>query len=133
MHLSSKLVILIAGMLAGIVFVLSCGDDSPGHADAATCDCPAAEPPIADRIMIANNTRVIAANSRGGEGAACPAGAVMLSGSCTTETINPLRDVTLEQSGFYTNENGWQCLFKNNENTPVTIKVSVRCLVPAAQ
>jgi hypothetical protein len=131
MRLSSKLVILIAGMLAGVTFVLSCGDDSPSHADAAMCDCPAAEPPIADRIMVVNNTSVVAANSRGGESAACPAGAVMLSGSCTTETINPLRDVTLEQSGFYANENGWHCEFKNNENTPVTIKVSARCLIPA--
>lgn len=130
MRTSSNVVFLIAGVIAGVAFVLSCSDDSPNHADAATCDCPAAEAPIAGRIMVVSNTRVIAANARGGEGIGCPAGAALLTGSCTTQSVNPLRDVTLEQSGFYENEDGWACFFKNNEATPVTIKVSARCLVP---
>jgi hypothetical protein len=126
----SPLITLIVGLLVGVVLVLSCSDNSPGRVDAATCTC---EPPISDRIMIVNATQVIPANGRSGQGTGCPAGATMLSGSCTTETINPNRDVTLEQSGFYGggDENGWECEFKNNEATPVTIKVSVRCLMPA--
>ena len=130
MRSPTHLATLGAGLFAGIVLVLSCSDDSPGHADAASCDCPAAEPPLSGRITVVNQTQVIAANARGGQGASCPSGALLLSGSCTTETINPLRDVTLEQSGFFMQENSWQCWFKNNEAAPVTIKASVRCLVP---
>lgn len=131
MRLISNFVLLFAGMVAGVALVLSCSDDSPSHADAATCDCPAAEPPIATRIVIRSGTDTIAANARGGQGVACPQGAVLLTGSCTTETLNPLRDVTLEQSGFHeVAGDGWNCMFKNNEATPVTIKVSVRCLMP---
>lgn len=131
MHSSSKLVTLTAGIFAGIVLVLACGDDSPSNVDAASCDCPPAEPPLMGRVMTVSQTQEIAGNARGGQGAACPDGAELLTGSCTTATVNPLRDVTLEQSGFYGDENGWSCWFKNNETTPVTIKVSVRCLVPA--
>ena len=127
----SPLVALSAGVLAGIALVLSCSDDSPGHADAASCECPAAEAPIAGRITIVQQTFVVSANARGGIEGGCAPGATMLTGSCTTDTVNPLRDVTLEQSGFYAQENGWYCRFKNNEAAPVTVKVSIRCLNPA--
>ena len=132
MRVTSSLVSLVTGMFAGVGLMLSCGDDSPGNVDAATCDCTAAEPAIAGRVMVVDQTQIIAANSRGGQGAECPPGALRLSGSCTTADINPLRDVTLEQSGFYspTDLRGWSCEFRNNEATPVTIKVSVVCLVP---
>jgi hypothetical protein len=132
MRVTSSLVSLVAGMVAGTILTLSCGDDSPGKVDAATCDCAAAEPPIAGRIMVVDQTQVIAANSRGGQGAECPQGALRLSGSCTTAQVNPGRDVTLEQSGFYqaSDQVTWNCLFKNNEAAPVTIKVSVTCLLP---
>jgi len=132
MRATFSLVSLVAGMFAGIILVLSCGDDSPGNADAATCDCPAAELPIAGRIMVVDQTQIIAANSRGGQGAECPQGALRLSGSCTTANGNPVRDVTLAQSGFYlaSDQRGWSCDFKNNEAAPVTIKASVTCLMP---
>lgn len=114
------------------LLVLSCGDDSPGQVDAATCECSAAEPPIAGRMVVVDQTQIIAANGRGGQGAKCPQGGLRLSGSCTTADLNPLRDVTLEQSGFYdaTDLIGWNCKFRNNEATPVTIKVTVVCLMP---
>jgi hypothetical protein len=123
---------LIVRIAAGTIFILSCGDDSPSQVDAATCDCPAAEPPIAGRIMVVDQVQTIAANNRGGQSAKCPEGALRLSGSCTTATINPGRDVTLEQSGFYdaSDHVAWNCLFKNNEAAPVTIKASVTCLLP---
>lgn len=122
----------VAGALAGVVLVLSCSDDSPGKVDAGACDCPAAEPPIAGRIMIVDTTQVIAPNGLGGTDAGCPQGARLLSGSCTTNAVNPRRDVTLQQSGFYTTEQGWTCEFKNNEATPVTIKASAICLMPGS-
>lgn len=123
---------LVVGVIVGVSFVLSCGDDSSVRADADSCNCPAAEPPIPARIVNASNTQDIAANARGGQGVGCPAGAKLLTGSCTTATLNPLRDVTLEQSGFYEDtEEGWHCRFKNNENAPVTVKVTIRCLMEA--
>jgi hypothetical protein len=132
MRVPPSVLSLVTGMFAGVLLVLSCSDDSPGDADAATCDCPAAEPPLAGRIMIIDQTQTIAANGRGGQGAACPQGTLRLTGSCTTADVNPNRDVTLEQSGFYRSNDltGWNCDFKNNEATPVTIKVSIVCLVP---
>ena len=45
------LMTLAAGVGVGIALVLSCGDDSPGDADAAVCDCPAAEAPLAGRVQ----------------------------------------------------------------------------------
>ena len=131
MHIASKVVTLVAGAVVGALLVIACSDDSPGRADAASCDCPPAEPPIMGRITVASLTTEIAANDRGGQGVSCPAGAELLSGSCTTDPPSPIRDVTLKQSGFYGDASSWQCRFKNNETTPVTIKVSARCLTPA--
>jgi hypothetical protein len=119
-----------AVMFAGAALMLSCSDDSSGAVDAAICDCAGAEPSIAGRVVIVNQTQSIAANSVGSQGTGCPEGAQLLSGSCTTATVNPGRDVTLQQSGFYGEEQGWRCVFRNNEATPVTIKVSLICLMP---
>lgn len=134
MRTTFSFVSIVAGTFAGALLVLSCSDDSPGNVDAATCDCPASEPPVAGRIMIVDQTREIPANSRSGQDAVCPQGALRLSGSCTTADVNPVRDVTLEQSGFYGNDlRSWSCNFKNNEAVPVTIKASVVCLMPPSQ
>lgn len=134
MRITTPLMTLAAGMVAGAFFVLSCGDDSPGNADAAMCDCTAAEPSIRGRIMVVSQIQTIPANDRGGQGAECPQGALRLSGSCTTQDVNPVRDVTLEQAGFHSADNlrSWSCDFRNNEATPVTIKASVVCLLPAS-
>jgi hypothetical protein len=85
--------------------------------------------------MVVDQTRVIAANDRGGTGAECPQGALRLSGSCTTADVNPVYDLTLEQAGFYfaNDLRGWDCKFRNNEAVPVTIKASVVCLMPPGQ
>src|SRR5688500_2286149 len=109
MRIATSVGSLAMGMLIGISLVLSCGDGSPGKVDAAACDCPAAEPPLAGRILVVDQTQTIPGNSLGGQGAECPQGALRLSGSCTTPDINPLRDITLEQSGFYSGEaqRGW--------------------------
>jgi len=130
MRITSSVILLLAGMLAGIVLVLSCGDDSPGKADAATCDCPAAELPIAGRLKRFSNTRIVGPNSVSAEGAACPQGGLLVSGSCTNETSSG-PDLTLQQSGFYADtDQGWGCWFKNNSAAPVTIKVTAICLMP---
>lgn len=131
MRIAHPFALVLAGLVAGVLLVVSCSDDSPGNVDADTCNCPTAEPPIAGRITVVDGFQAIPANSTGGQSVECPAGAVLLSGSCTTDMVNPLRDVTLSQSGFYEPGRAWSCKFKNNEATPVTIKVSVRCLAPA--
>ena len=84
--------------------------------------------------MIIEQTQTIDANDRGVQGAACPPGTLRLTGSCTTANINPLRDVVLEQSGFYSasDQQTWTCFFRNNEATPVTVKASVVCLMPGS-
>ncbi|MGN6104477.1 MAG: hypothetical protein ACTHU0_05180 [Kofleriaceae bacterium] len=124
----------------GIAIGNSCGDSSLARVDAsvdapidspsATCDCPAAEPPLDGRIVVVNDTWMIAANDTGTAEASCPSGARILSGSCTTEVRNPIRDVTVRRSGFFEGERSWGCDFRNNESTPVAVKSSVICLVP---
>jgi hypothetical protein len=132
MRVSFSFVSPVAGILAGAVLVLSCGDDAPGNADAGACQCPASEAPLAGRILIMDQTQTLGAGMRGGQSTSCPEGGLRLSGSCTLAAANPVYNVTLEQSGFFRSDDltGWSCDFKNNEAIPVTIKASVVCLMP---
>jgi hypothetical protein len=146
MHVARSILLLMTGAASGIAFVLSCGDnlsvqanadaaiDAPKVPDAApTCDCPAAEPPLAGRFVVVSQTLTIAANDFGGQAALCPVGSQLLSGSCTQDLLNPYRNLTLQQSGFFDIAPGgsWFCWFRNNEPFPVTIRVSVTCLKQA--
>jgi hypothetical protein len=121
--------------------VLSCGDnlsvkanadaaiDALKAPDAATCDCPAAEPPLAGRFVVVSQTRTIPANDFNISSVVCPGGSQLISGSCTQDLINPYRNLTLQQSGFFENTpNEWDCWFRNNEPFPVTIRSSAICL-----
>lgn len=141
MHVAKSVLLLLSGAAAGILFVISCGDnwhlgadaaiDAPKASDATpVCDCPAAEPPLAGRFVVVTNVRTIPANGRSGEGAACPTGTLLISGSCTVDNATTVFNVTLEQSGFYT-PTGWNCEFRNNEPFAVPIRVSAICLKPA--
>ncbi len=130
MRITSSVVLLLAGMLAGIVLVMSCSDDSPGNADAATCDCPAAEPPVAGRLVRVSNTQIINPGSNLVQGAGCPGGGLLISGMCTNELVSSGADLTLQQSGTEGDAQSWYCWFKNNSASPVTIKVTAICLMP---
>lgn len=135
--------LLMTGVIAGVAFALFCGDNLPAKAVAAVgvpktldaasiCDCPAAEPPLTGRFVTISSRRTIPANSLGENSAACPVGSQLISGSCTQDLLNPYRHLTLEQSGFYEPfSNEWFCWFRNNEATPIDIRVSVTCLNPA--
>jgi hypothetical protein len=130
--------VLATGAAFGVAAVLSCSDDSPRHSDAATCDCPASEPPLAGRLLFQDSIRTMgpAGGPENGEGfaaIACPPGSVFLTGSCTN-TTNNFVDVTLRESGFVLNQQnpGWQCNFHNNSSSPVQIKATVVCLMPAS-
>ena len=151
MHLAKSILLLLGGAVAGITFVISCGDnlrlgtdaaiadapkvtDAPKALDAApACDCPAAEPPLAGRFVVVSQTQVIPPNARSGQGALCPVGSMAISGSCTLDVVNPVWNVTLEQSGFYEMPPAaWNCFFRNNEPAAsVKVRASVICLKPA--
>jgi hypothetical protein len=75
---------LTSGVVAGVITVVACSDDSPGNVDAAdaACDCPAAEPPLAGRIVSVRATNLLAFGSSGLAGAECPTGATILGGAC---------------------------------------------------
>jgi len=143
MRVARSILLLMTGAASGIVFVLSCGDNLSvkANADAAvdapkasTCDCPAAEPPLAGRFVRIHETSSM--NLGGGllvQSAHCPVGSQLISGSCTQNEINPYRQLTLEQSGFYgESSNEWWCFFRNSQpQVEITIRVSVICLEPA--
>jgi hypothetical protein len=145
MHVARSILLLMTGAASGIAFVLSCGDNLSGraNADAAVdapkapdatrvCDCPAAEPPLAGRFVTIHNTAIMGPNDIMNQSARCPTGLQLISGSCTKDELNPGRRLTLEQSGFYREDpNEWWCMFRNNETSDVTIRVSVTCLKPA--
>jgi hypothetical protein len=131
MTIVTHLGLLAAGMAAGAMLVISCSDDSPGSADAATCDCAPAEPPIAGRIHIVTNTQIAPPNQVGLQSNRCPDGSVLLGGGCGTEDGQPA-DIVLSQSRPSTSGDGWACYFQNQSATPITIKVEARCLVPAS-
>lgn len=132
MRITSSVVSVLIGMLAGIVLMLSCSDNSPGTADAATCDCPAAEPPIPGRVKRFSNTLVIAPGDDTAQSAACPEGGLILSGMCTNNPVTTGADLTLQQSGASDGSQEWICSFKNNSAAPLTIKVTAICLMPGA-
>ena len=126
---------LAAGATFGIAFVLSCSGDNHSLADAA-CSCPASEPPLAGRLFTVSIPATIAPGAVDGQGAACPTGTQLISGSCTTAILNPLpSNLVLLESGFFDNPptlpQGWSCFFRNNGATPIDVKATAICLKPA--
>lgn len=119
------------GLAASAILILSCADDSPGHTDAAACQCPAAEPPLAGRIQRVTDTETMPANGNGGVTAACPDGALIIGGGCATTPETLVRNVVLQVSHQSDSGRVWVCHFHNNEATPVDIRASVYCLIPA--
>lgn len=123
-------ILLFAGAVFGVAMVLSCGDDAR-HSDAATCDCPASEPPIAGRIVVSESMATIDAGTQGGAGTSCSPGMVFLSGSCSGDNLQTTEDITLQVAAFNNMDpGGWLCVYKNNTSSPVRVKASIRCLKP---
>lgn len=146
MHITRSVLLLLSGAMAGIAFILSCGDnlsikanadaaiDAPKAPDAApVCDCPAAEPPLANRLVMTSGHGILGPNWWGASGIYCPPGAQPISGSCTIDGPYSNKDVILTESGFLfdTYGAGWRCSFHNNEPTQFTYTVAVLCLKPA--
>lgn len=126
------LVTLMAGLVAGAALVVACSDDSPGDADAAVCDCPAAEPPLAGRIIFSRGSNPIAAASTAIASADCPIGAVVLGGAC--EVMDADANVLVMESRFTRigGGEGYQCRWSAlNATAANTGTAEVICLVPA--
>ena len=130
MHRSKTLLSCLVGITIGIGLVLSCSDDSPTRADAASCECPASEPPLAGRIVSVTSMATGAGSADVGPGASCPDGAVLLSGGCFVANFQG-QDVTLRVSAPGTSGTGWNCDFRNNGTTPVEVGAVARCLKQA--
>jgi hypothetical protein len=127
----SKLAIAACGLLAGVVLVVSCSDDSPGDADAAACDCPAAEPPLNGRIVAVRASNPIQPGTGGGQVASCPQGATILGGAC--EVMISDRSIQVASSRIdRTASHGYVCEWSARDATVAnTGTAEAICLVPA--
>ena len=125
-----SLALILAGAATATTLVVSCSDDSPGDADAAACDCPAAEPPLTGRIVRIEDRRT----SMGvvpSSFAACPANSTLLGGGCFTEggeRLTPRLIMSGEPSG---GTNNFVCEWANPTMVEVTTVAWATCLNPA--
>jgi hypothetical protein len=131
--MSTKIVIACAASaLAGIAFVLSCSDDAPGSADAAVCDCPAAEAPLEGRVVdVVGPAQDLPANTFTAVTLSCPAGAITLSGGCSLSGFIGVPDASLiasVKSGGGPQE--WECAWANRSPDILQGTVTVTCLMP---
>jgi hypothetical protein len=144
MRVPTSILLLLSGATAGAAFVLSCGDnwhlssdaaiDAPKTDDAALgCDCPAAEPPLAHRFVLATGYFDLDANAHSSVTAFCPGmGMRLLGGHCKVVNAPTISDVTLKQSGFFDDPpTGWRCSYRNDDPVMHLGEVGVLCLAPA--
>lgn len=131
MKKTTWLVTLLAGLGAGVSLVVACSDDSPGAADAAVCDCPAAEPPLTGRITSVRGMNPISAAGTGFASVDCPIGATVLGGAC--EVMNLDANVLVMESRFTRgSQQGYQCSWSAlNATASNTGIAEAICLVPA--
>lgn len=123
-------VLFLAGAASCGTWFIACGDGH-GSADAATCDCPAAEPPLNGRIMVVQGTPAsVPANSAAGATVDCPVGAQLLTGGC----INVDNDAqTFLMQSYATDTRTWACTYSNRrpDTQAVMVRATVTCLMPA--
>jgi hypothetical protein len=139
--LMTTTVTLAAGAILSAAVILACGNGSPGDADAAACDCPEAEPPLAGRIQVVEDVR--SPGTAGGvaavlcESATAAADWTLLGGGCRVDDDNA-GDLILYQAGpipfSETNQTmgGYACNWRNPISAPIdAVKAYAICLVPA--
>lgn len=123
-------VALVVGAAFGVAAVVACSDDSPGDADAAACDCPASEPPLANRVVRVRATIAVPAMGSAGQGVSCATGATLLSGGCRTMDHNI--NVFLTEAGpTEGGGQGYSCDWKSMSPLPETGIAEAICLMPA--
>jgi hypothetical protein len=137
MKLFRTLTILVFGFVIGVAFVVSCGDDNSlteAEADAAvSCDCPAAEPPLANRVVRVVRDQVVPATSFDAVSAICDFGTIVLSGGCFARSSDAkyILNSSYPAPPGSPNPAGWVCEFYNGTPSPVTSSAYVTCLKPA--
>jgi len=132
MNMIKTTVQLSLGVAFGVGMVLSCSGTSSDRPDAATCGCPASEPPLAGRLVtIEGLPQPIAPGADGATGVMCPPGLQFLSGGCASMEPTVSENITLQQFGF-NNQYSWYCEFRNNKVTTVMVRATVLCLKPPA-
>lgn len=135
----NRLALVFAAGLGGALIVVACSDDSPTRADAATCDCPAAESPItAARLHRVDQAGTIAAsNDTATLVADCPQGELLVAGSCYIDVDNTAHDVFLTGAGQVPADaaapaTSWACHWVNKSTTgTANIRAQAVCLKPA--
>lgn len=131
MKTSSWIAASLAGFVLGAILVIACSDDSPDDADAAVCDCPSAEPPLAGRITSVRNQTTISGASTGIAGAGCPIGATILGGGCEQMAVDAgvvLLEARIDRT---TNQPTYVCTYSSTVAGNHVVFAEAICLMPA--
>lgn len=120
----------VAGFVAGVSFILACSDDAPSSADAAACDCPAAEPPLAGRIIAVTSETGLAPMGIAAPAASCPTGGILIGGGCAPATSFVV-DGTLLTSGPTAASASWNCYWNSTSTEAQQVVATAYCLMPA--
>lgn len=129
MKLPTLLAAMLSSALAGALLVVACSDDAPGDADAAVCDCPAAEPPVPGRIRWVTHDVTVPAMNSGIQTAGCPAGAKLLGGGCNGSGVGSF-DVVSAYPFDAGDQQAFVCEWQSSRNEPTTVTATAICLVP---
>lgn len=123
----------LGGFALALVLLISCSDNGMDNVDAQTaCDCPAAEPPLAGRIVwVESDPVTVRAGEPEGVSAFCPMGAILLGGSC--DVVDSNAAVTLNESTDEDQRRAWGCNFNNPSLTDADVVARAICLVPPAE
>lgn len=127
-------IVFLAGAAAATGLVLACSDDSPRPADAATCDCPAAEPPIAGRVThVRGLDDTLPANSVVNAIATCPADSTLVGGWCDFVNVpgTPPQLALVKAGATPAIAGAWQCTWQNYNGGSATVHAEAVCLMPA--
>lgn len=126
--------IFLAGAFAATATTLACSDDSPPDADAAECDCPAGEPPLAGRLMkVRGLDSSLPADSPGGASADCPDGATLISGGCilVEDGGGPPQARLMSSGADAVRPTAWACAWRSGPGFAATVHAEALCLLPA--
>ena len=124
---------LLCGAAASAALILACSDDSPGDADAAVCDCPAAEAPIPPRLQkVRGLDSTLSANTRTSAFATCPANSTLMTGHCiAVDNAGTPPQAALRQFGpSDPDPKTWLCVWDNLNLGTAVIHAEAVCLVP---
>lgn len=127
-NIHKSLALFAAGVAFSAAAIVACSDDSPGDADAAVCDCPAAEPPLSGRIINRTGDFMIPENGATVPSVDCRAGETVLGGGCQSSTPG----LVLRGSGVDHTRNGSTCSWQNTTAAAITATVVAVCLAPAS-